>query len=586
MAVEVIMPKLGVDMQEGEIIEWKKQVGDVVNEGDVLLEIMSDKTNMELEAEDSGVLLKIVRGNGEVVPVTEVIAYIGAEGEVVEEGAAPAAADVAKAEADLKAAGLEVPAAPAQAAQAPKAELAADEYDIIVVGGGPAGYYAAIRGAQLGGKIAIVEKSEFGGTCLNVGCIPTKTYLKNAEILDGLKIAAGRGINLASTNYTIDMDKTVDFKNTVVKTLTGGVQGLLKANKVTIFKGLGQVNPDKTVTIGSETIKGRSIILATGSKVSRINIPGIDSKLVLTSDDILDLREMPKSLAVMGGGVVGVELGLVWASYGVEVTVIEMADRIIPGMDREISLELQKVLSKKGMKFLTSVGVSEIVEANNQLTIKLNNGEEVVAEKALLSIGRVPQMAGLENLNLEMDRGRIKVNAYQETSILGIYAPGDVNGTKMLAHAAYRMGEVAAENAMQGNHHKAKLDFTPAAVYTHPEIAMVGLTEEQAIEKYGKDNIIIGRNSFTGNGRAIASSEAHGFVKVIAEKKYHEILGVHIIGPIAADMINEAATIMEAELTIDDVAASIHGHPTFSEVMYEAFLDVLGVAIHNPPKRK
>ncbi len=584
MAIEIIMPKLGVDMQEGEIIEWKKQEGDEVKEGDILLEIMSDKTNMELEAEDSGVLVKIVRGNGETVPVTEVIGYIGAAGEVVEDAAATP--EVAQATADLKAAGLEVPTAPASVAkEIPKVALAENEYDIVVVGGGPAGYYAAIRGAQLGGKIAIVEKSEFGGTCLNKGCIPTKTYLKNAEILDGLKIAAGRGINLASTNYTIDMDKTVDFKNQVVKTLTGGVQGLLKANKVTIFNGLGQVNPDKTVTIGGETIKGRNIILATGSKVSRINIPGIDSKLVLTSDDILDLREIPKSLTVMGGGVVGVELGLVYASYGTEVTVVEMADRIIPGMDREVSVELQKVLSKKGMKFLTSVGVEEIIEANNQLTIKLNDGSEIISEKALLSIGRVPQLAGLENLNLELDRGRIKVNAYQETSIPGIYAPGDVNGTKMLAHAAYRMGEVAAENAMRGNHHKAKLDYTPAAVYTHPEIAMVGLTEDQAREQYGND-ILIGRCSFAGNGRAIASNEAHGFVKVIADSKYHEILGVHIIGPVAAEMINEAATIMESELTVDDVVASIHGHPTFSEVMYEAFLDVLGVAIHNPPKRK
>lgn len=585
MAVEIIMPKLGVDMQEGEIIEWKKQVGDTVNEGDVLLEINSDKTNMEIEAEDSGVLLKIVRQEGDVVPVTEVIGYIGAEGEVVEDNSSSAAAE--KATADLEAAGLEVPKAP-EASEAPakenKAPLADDEYDIIVVGGGPAGYYAAIRGAQLGGKIAIVEKSEFGGTCLNVGCIPTKTYLKNAEILDGIKIAAGRGINLASTNYTIDMDKTVDFKNSVVKTLTGGVQGLLKANKVTIFNGLGQVNPDKTVTIGSQTIKGRNVILATGSKVSRINIPGIDSKLVLTSDDILDLREMPKSLAVMGGGVVGIELGLVWASYGVDVTVIEMADRIIPAMDKEVSTELQKILSKKGMKIKTSVGVSEIVEENNQLTLKLNNGEEVVAEKALLSIGRVPQMNGLENLNLEMDRNRIKVNDYQETSIPGIYAPGDVNGTKMLAHAAYRMGEVAAENAMHGNVRKANLQFTPAAVYTHPEVAMVGITEEDARAKYG--DILVGRNSFTGNGRAIASNEAHGFVKVIADAKFHEILGVHIIGPAAAEMINEAATIMESELTVDELLLSIHGHPTFSEVMYEAFADVLGEAIHNPPKRK
>ncbi len=581
MAVEIIMPKLGVDMQEGEIIEWKKQEGDEVKEGDILLEIMSDKTNMEIEAEDSGVLLKIVKGNGQVVPVTEVIGYIGATGETIETNAAPAAsAD------DLKAAGLEVPdtlgesAAPA----AQKTPLADDEYDMIVVGGGPAGYYAAIRGAQLGGKVAIVEKSEFGGTCLNKGCIPTKTYLKNAEILDGIKIAAGRGINFASTNYTIDMDKTVAFKDTVVKTLTSGVQGLLKANKVTIFNGLGQVNPDKTVTVGSETIKGHNIILATGSKVSRINIPGIDSPLVLTSDDILDLREIPKSLAVMGGGVVGIELGLVYASYGTEVTVIEMADRIIPAMDKEVSLELQKILSKKGMNIKTSVGVAEIVEANNQLTLKLNDGSEVVAEKALLSIGRVPQLSGLEDLNLELERGRIKVDDYQETSISGIYAPGDVNGRKMLAHAAYRMGEVAAENAIWGNVRKANLKYTPAAVYTHPEVAMCGITEEQARQEYG--NVLVGKSSFSGNGRAIASNEAQGFVKVVADAKYHEILGVHIIGPAAAEMINEASTIMENELTVDELLRSIHGHPTFSEIMYEAFADVLGEAIHNPPKRR
>jgi len=228
MAVEIIMPKLGVDMQEGEIIEWKKAEGELVQEGDILLEIMSDKTNMEIEAEDSGMLLKIVHEAGDVVPVTEIIGYLGAEGEVIDEVAQVTPEQAA---ADLTAAGLEVPkAVTADVTSEQKAPLAADEYDMIVVGGGPAGYYAAIRGAQLGGKIAIVEKSEFGGTCLNVGCIPTKTYLKNAEILDGLKIAAGRGINLASTNYSIDMDKTVEFKNSVVKTLTGGVRGLLKAN--------------------------------------------------------------------------------------------------------------------------------------------------------------------------------------------------------------------------------------------------------------------------------------------------------------------------------------------------------------------
>ncbi|SDW30054.1 dihydrolipoyl dehydrogenase [Streptococcus equinus] len=579
MAVEIIMPKLGVDMQEGEILEWKFSEGDVVNEGDILLEIMSDKTNMEIEADDSGVLLKIVHPDGDVVPVTEVIGYIGAEGEVIAEEVS-----LKEAASQLESAGLEVPnAVSAKAGVFSAADLAADEYDLIVVGGGPAGYYAAIRGSQLGAKVAIVEKSEFGGTCLNVGCIPTKTYLKNAEILDGLKIAAGRGINLASTDYSIDIDKTVDFKNTVVKTLTGGVRSLLKANKVTIFNGLAKVNPEKTVLIGSEIIKGRKIILATGSKVSRINIPGIDSPRVLTSDEILDLREMPKSLVVMGGGVVGIELGLVWASYGVEVTVIEMADRIIPAMDKEISQELQKILTKKGMTIKTNVGVSEIIDETSYLSLKLSNGETIQADKALLSIGRVPQMKGLENLDLEMDGNRIKVNDYQETSIPGIYAPGDVNGQKMLAHAAYRMGEVAAENALSGNHRKAKLKYTPAAVYTHPEVAMVGLTEEAACKQYG--DILIGKSSFSGNGRAIASNEAQGFVKVIADSKYHEILGVHIIGPAAAELINEAATIMENELTVDDVAQAIHGHPTFSENMYEAFLDTIGQAIHNPPKK-
>lgn len=584
MAVEIIMPKLGVDMQEGEIIEWKKQEGDTVNEGDILLEIMSDKTNMELEAEDSGVLIKILRGAGETVPVTEIIGYIGAEGEVV--GESTSQATTQETTNQLEAASLEVPKAPEHSQQvAQTAPLEDNEYDIIVVGGGPAGYYAAIRGAQLGGKIAIIEKSEFGGTCLNKGCIPTKTYLKNAEILEDMKIAAGRGINFVSTNYTIDMDKTVDFKNSVVKQLTGGVRGLLKANKVTTIDGFAQVNPDKTVTVGSQTLKGRSIILATGSKVSRINIPGIDSPLVMTSDDILDLRELPKSLTVMGGGVVGVELGLVYASYGTKVTVVEMADRIIPAMDIEVSKELQKILTTKhGMTFLTSVGVSDIQEVDHHLKLTLSDGSDIVSEKALLSIGRVPQLEGLENLGLDLDRGRIKVNDYQETSIPGIYAPGDVNGTKMLAHAAYRMGEVAAENALRGNIRKANLKYTPAAVYTHPEVAMCGLTEEQAKEQYG--DVLVGRNSFTGNGRAIASNQAYGFVKVIADKKYHEILGVHVVGPSAAEIINEASTIMENELTIDDVAMSIHGHPTFSEVLYEACLDTIGEAIHNPPKRR
>ena len=224
----------------------------------------------------------------------------------------------------------------------------------------------------------------------------------------------------------------------------------------------------------------------------------------------------------------------------------------------------------------------EIIEENGKLRIKVEGKEDILADKALLSIGRVPDLEGIGEVEFELDRGRIKVNEYMETSVPGIYAPGDINGTKMLAHAAFRMGEVAAENALKGNHHVAKLNLTPAAIYTLPEVAAVGLTEEQAREKY---DVAIGKFNFAANGRAIASDAAQGFVKVIADKKYGEVLGVHIIGPAAAELINEASTIIEMEITVEEMLKTIHGHPTFSEVMYEAFADVLGLAVHSPKKK-
>lgn len=559
MAVEIIMPKLGVDMQTGKIIEWKKKEGDEVKEGDVLLEMMSDKTNMELEAEADGYLIKIVKGDGEAVPVTEIIGYIGAKDEVIE---------------------VEASEEPKQEEKVEKA-LSSDEFDVIVVGGGPAGYYAAIRSAQLGAKVAIIERDSFGGTCLNRGCIPTKTYLKNTEIIEGFNHGEKRGIVFESPKYKVDMEKAVAFKNSVVKTLTGGVKSLLSSNGVTMLEGLGVVNADKTVSVNGKVLKADKIILATGSKAGKIKLPGIESALVLTSDDILDLKTIPETLAVIGGGVVGIEMAQVFQSYGSKVTVIEMADRIVPAMDKEVSQLLRKSLETKGVKIITSVKLSEVVEKEGRVILKVEGHDDIVAEKALLSIGRVPQLEGLEALNLDTDRGRIKVNDYMETSISGVYAPGDVNGIKMLAHTAFRMGEIAAENAVKGNHRKVNLAANPAAVYTLPEVGMVGLTEEEARAKY---DVNVGKFYFAGSGRAIASGETDGFVKVIADKKYHEILGVHIIGPAAAEMINEAATLMEMEITVDEIAKTIHGHPTYSEAFYEACLDVLGEAIHLPKK--
>ena len=555
MALEVIMPKAGVDMTEGQIVQWNKKVGEFVKEGEVLLEIMTDKVSMELEAEEDGYLIAILKGDGETVPVTEVIGYLGEEGE------------------NIPTAGVAAPeASPAPAAVSASNDdnKSDDAYDIVVIGGGPAGYVSAIKAAQLGGKVALVEKSELGGTCLNRGCIPTKTYLHNAEIIE-------------NPSFSVDMDKLLETKSKVVNTLVGGVAGLLRSYGVDVHKGIGTITKDKNVLInGSELLETKKIILAGGSKVSKINVPGMESSLVMTSDDILEMNEVPESLVIIGGGVVGIELGQAFMTFGSKVTVIEMMDRIVPAMDAEVSKNLRLILERKGMTILTDTKLQEIIEEDGKLRIKVEGKDDIIANKALLSIGRVPDLEGIGEVEFELDRGRIKVNEYMETSVPGIYAPGDINGTKMLAHAAFRMGEVAAENALKGNHAVAKLNLTPAAIYTLPEVAAVGLTEEQAREKY---DVQIGKFNFAANGRAIASDAAQGFVKVIADKKYGEVLGVHIIGPAAAELINEASTIIEMEITVEEMLKTIHGHPTFSEVMYEAFADVLGLAVHSPKKK-
>jgi dihydrolipoamide dehydrogenase len=569
MAFEIIMPKAGIDMTEGQIVKWLKKEGDPVKEGEIILEIMTDKTSMELEAEASGILLKIVHQDGETVPVTEVIGYIGSENESADTLMPEVIEDTGTKESDEEKRMIRLE----------------DNYQVVVIGGGPAGYVAAIRAAQLGARVAIVEKGTFGGTCLNVGCIPTKTYLKNAEIIEHIHAAASRGIIIDSSMIRIDMEKVQDYKNKVVHKLTSGVEALLKSNGVDIYKGIGRINKNHDVVVNdSQIIKADKIILAGGSKASKINIPGIESDKVLTSDDLLAIKEVPGTLAVIGGGVIGTEMGQSFAGLGSEVIIIEMMDRIVPTLDLEVSAELRRHIEKKGIKVMTSTRITEIVDKGDKLEIHMEGKDPVIADKALISIGRVPDLDGIGEVQFETERGKIKVNEYMETSVKGIYAPGDVNGIKMLAHVAFRMGEVAAENAIKGNQRKLKLLSAPSVVYTSPEVAQVGMTEEQAREKY--DEIRIGRFQFAANGRALASGDGIGFVKVIADNHYGEVLGVHIIGPSAAEIITQASLIMEMEITVDEVVKTIYGHPTYSEALLEAFADVLGEAIHIPKKKK
>lgn len=564
------MPKAGIDMTEGEIVKWFKKEGDPVTEGEIILEIMTDKTSMELEAEASGILLKIIGQEGETVPVTTVIGYIGEEGEVID-------ADPDK---------YTRPEETVEEEEESHKSLTRleDSYNVIVIGGGPAGYVAAIRAAQHGAKVAIVEKGEFGGTCLNVGCIPTKAYLSTGEIIEGVENAAARGISFESTNYKVDMPKVVQYKNSVVKKLTSGVEALLRSNQVDIFKGFGKINKNKDVVVdGTTVIKGDKIIVAGGSKVSNINIPGIDNPNVLSSDDLLALEELPETLAVIGGGVIGIEMAQAFEALGSKVTVIEMMDRIIPSVDVEASELLTKLLKKKGVNIMTSTKITELADKSGKVEVRLEGGKSVIADKVLVSIGRRPDIEALGDLDFEMENGKLKVDRYMETSVKGIYAPGDVNAIKMLAHVAFRMGEVAADNAVKGNHRELKLHSSPSVVYTHPEIAMVGLTEEEAREKY---DIRVGRFDFVANGRAMASGDNVGFVKVIADNTYGEILGVHIVGPAAAEIINQASLLVEMEITVDEVVKTIYGHPTYSEALFEACADVLGEAVHIPKRKK
>lgn len=289
-------------------------------------------------------------------------------------------------------------------------------------------------------------------------------------------------------------------------------------------------------------------------------------------------------MVVIGGGVIGVEMAQALGALGTKVTIVEMADRIIPALDKEVSETLRQDLEKMGITVKTSESIDRIEDRAGRLAAVLKSGEVIEADKALLSIGRVPDLEGVGELELEIEKGKVKVDKYMETSVKGVYAPGDINGIKMLAHTAFRMAEVAAENALHGNHVELKLLSAPSVVYTRPEVAMVGLTEEQAREHYGE--VRVGKFPFAANGRALASGENSGFVKVILDNKYGEILGIHIIGAMAAEMISQASLVMEIEATADEVLATIYGHPTYSEALYEAIADALGIAIHLPAKKK
>ena len=461
------------------------------------------------------------------------------------------------------------------------------DFDVVVIGAGPGGYVAAIRAAQLGARVAIVEKNELGGTCLNVGCIPTKAVISSVALYHNMQNAKAFG--LVAEKVGFEIDAIVGGARDVVKKLVGGVGLLLKKNKVEHIKGGGSLVDANTVLVSGEKerkVTAKSIIIATGSKPVRPPIKGLDDfPTVWTSDNAVFADHVPNRLVVVGGGAVGLEFGYIFNGLGSKVTLVEMMPQILPTADADASAELAKSLKKQGLDIRTGTLLEKCEPAGKskkagKVTLKAGDTTEVLeTDVILLAAGRVPVIEGLnlDEVGVKTERGRVLVNENYRTNIPSIYAIGDAIGEPLLAHAASAEGEAAASTIM-GHPEKVNYHAMPAAVYTHPELGSVGHSEKGAREKY--DDVRVGKFSFAVNGRAMGERETEGFVKIIISEKHGEILGGHIVGPHASDLLAEISTAIASELTIDEVIASVHAHPTLSEVVFEAAHDARGRCVH------
>ncbi|MDF3002469.1 MAG: dihydrolipoamide dehydrogenase [Bacillota bacterium] len=591
MAEVIIMPKLGFNMDEGKLVKWYKKEGDRIGKGEALFSIETDKTSIDIEATGDGVVRKLFIREGEAVPVTLPIAIIGDAGEDIEalvrdafgklgkeESASESTQDTTAAPAPVQpAASSAAPAlAPAQdATSAPDAK----DFDVIVIGGGPGGYVAAIKAAQLGKRTAVIEKDQFGGVCMNRGCIPTKTLLRSAESLKEIKESEKFGVvGLDLTNLQLDMTKVQKRKAGIVGQLVGGINGLFRKNGVTPISGEGIIKDKNTVSVEGNEYTAEYLVIATGSRIKSLPVPIDNGMEVLTSNEALDVAEIPEDITIIGGGVIGVEFAYFFASIGTKVTVVEFLDRILPMVDEEITKQITSMLEQMGVEVYTSARVTEISK-DAVIFEKDGKVEQAAASKVLMAVGRGPDLGGIdcETLGIRTERGAIVTDAAMRTSVENIYAVGDVNGKAMLAHTASAEGIVAAEN-LCGHHKAMDYDRIPSAIYIQPEVACIGLTEAQAREKYG--DVKIGRFPLVGNGKAKVAGDDRGMIKVITEPKYQEIVGVHIFGLHATDLIAEAAVAMNLEATAEEVAMSIHPHPTLSEIYHEAFHAAIDKAIH------
>ena len=465
-------------------------------------------------------------------------------------------------------------------------------FDLVVIGAGPGGYVAAIRAAQLGMKVAVVEKNVCGGTCLNVGCIPTKALYKDAQVMHYFRHAATYGIDVEGS-FRPNLEKVQAEKNKIISTLTSGVAGLLKANKIDLIKGTGKILAAGKVEVTNDkgekqVLDTSKILIATGSKSVAPPVPGLDLPGVMTSTEALEMTTVPEKIVIVGGGVIGMEFVGIYNNFGSDVTVVEFLPKIMPPMDDEICARSQKLLEAEGVKFMLSTKLEEVTKTATGLAVKVDCGGEKITldcDQVLVATGRgmFIEGLGLDEVGVEYDRKGVKVDENYETNVKGIYAIGDATGRVQLAHVAEDEGKVCVER-MAG--HDVAVDYVviPSAVFTFPEVASVGKTE-QALKAEGV-SYKVGKFQFSGNGKALTMHDTMGMVKVLASEDLQEILGVHIIGPNANDLLAEGVADMHAMLTVEEAAAAMHGHPTLSEAYMEALTALLGTGIHSMPAKK
>lgn len=562
MANTLLMPKLGLTMEEGTLSMWHKKEGETVKQGEPLFDIETNKLVNTIEAEREGVLTRILVPEGETVPCLTPIGIIAAEGENPEASEAPRNAETA-----------------------PKDRKKAGIGEVVVIGGGPGGYVAALRAGSLGANVTLIEKDKIGGTCLNRGCMPTKALLHSAETLNQIRNSEDFGI--IANGIDFDWAKVQERRAFIVEKLTSGVAALLRAGKIKLKTGEASFLSKNELRVGDEIINAEKIILAVGGVPIMPPIDGLkESENILDSTAALCLDHVPEKLLIVGGGVIGLEMGLVYRSFGSEVTIVELTPRLLPGMDSELTGILQKQLESDGIVFYLNSRLASVKDRGGKTLCRIESPEgkfELEASKVLVAAGRKPKLDALapDKAGIKLENGFIKVDEHLKSSVDGIYAIGDCAHPLMLAHAAMIMGEIAAANITGGN----EIFYPqrcPNCVYIGPEFASIGYGEEELKEK-GTD-FETSRFPMYANGKSLVTNDTEGFIKIFSDKKFGELLGVHALCARATDIIETAALAIQLEVTKKEFSELICCHPSVSEALREAALRLDKKAIHIPNK--